>query len=49
MQRRSLLKGVCAACLSLAAPSIAAAQGARVLKFIPHADLTVLDPIWTTA
>ncbi len=49
MQRRSLLKGVGAAGLSLAAPSIAAAQGARVLKFIPHADLTVLDPIWTTA
>ncbi len=49
MQRRSLLKGMSAAGLSLAAPSIAAAQGARVLKFIPHADLTVLDPIWTTA
>jgi len=35
--------------LGLAAPSIVAAQGTRVLKFIPHADLTVLDPIWTTA
>lgn len=49
MKRRSLLKGVGAASVGLAAPSIAAAQGARVLKFIPHADLTVLDPIWTTA
>jgi len=49
MHRRSLLKGAAAAGLSLAAPSIAKAQGARVLKFIPHADLTVLDPIWTTA
>jgi peptide/nickel transport system substrate-binding protein len=49
MNRRSLLKGLGAAGLGLAAPSIAAAQGARVLKFIPHADLTVLDPIWTTA
>ncbi len=33
----------------LAAPRIAAAQGSRVLKFIPQSDLTVLDPIWTTA
>ena len=49
MKRRSLLKGLGAAGVGLAAPSIAAAQGARVLKFIPHADLTVLDPIWTTA
>jgi len=38
-----------AAGLGLAAPPIVAAQGTRVLKFIPHADLTVLDPIWTTA
>ena len=49
MQRRSLLKGIGAASLGLAAPSIASSQGARVLKFVPHADLTVLDPIWTTA
>jgi peptide/nickel transport system substrate-binding protein len=49
MRRRSLIKGFGAAGLGLAAPSIVAAQGARVLKFIPHADLTVLDPIWTTA
>ncbi len=49
MQRRSLLKGVGAAGLALGAPSIVAAQGARVLKFIPHADVTILDTIWTTA
>ena len=49
MMRRKVLKGLGAAGVALAAPSIAAAQGARVLKFIPHADLTVLDPIWTTA
>ena len=49
MQRRSVLKGFSAAGLGLAAPSIVAAQGVRVLKFIPHADLTVIDPIWTTA
>ena len=46
MQRRSFLAGTA---LALAAPRIAAAQGARVLKFIPQSDLAVLDPIWTTA
>ena len=47
LPRRTLLKA--GAALPLAAPRIAAAQGARVLKFIPQADLAVLDPIWTTA
>ncbi len=46
MKRRTVLQGIGAA---LAAPRIAAAQAARVLKFIPQSDLTVLDPIWTTA
>ena len=46
MKRRSFLAGTAA---SLAAPSIAAAQNSRVLRFIPQADVTVLDPIWTTA
>jgi peptide/nickel transport system substrate-binding protein len=49
MLRRSVIKGAGAAAIALAAPSLARAQGVRVLKFIPHADLTVLDPIWTTA
>ncbi len=35
------------AAAGLAAPALA--QGSRVLKFIPHADLTVTDPSWTTA
>ncbi len=31
-------------------PSLARAQGsAKVLKFIPESDVTVLDPVWTTA
>ena len=34
---------------ALAAPALAQGTAARVLKFIPQADLTVLDPIWTTA
>jgi len=46
IKRRTLLA---AGAASLAAPSIVAAQGTRVLKFIPQSDVTVLDPIWTTA
>jgi peptide/nickel transport system substrate-binding protein len=46
MKRRTF---IAAAAAGLAAPSIGRTQGTRVLKFIPQADLTVLDPIWTTA
>jgi peptide/nickel transport system substrate-binding protein len=34
---------------ALAAPALAQGSSARTLRFIPQADLTVLDPIWTTA
>jgi peptide/nickel transport system substrate-binding protein len=47
MQRRSILKTMAA--LPLAAPGLAAAQGSRVLKFVPQADLALLDPVQTTA
>ena len=54
MQRRALLTG--AAGLGVAAlsrPAVLRAQGtpgaSQLLKFIPQADLTVLDPHWTTA
>ena len=46
MQRRTFLAATAA---TLAAPSIVSAQGSRVLKFIPQSDVTILDPIWTTA
>jgi len=46
MKRRTFLATSAAA---LAAPSIGRAQGTRLLRFIPQADLVVLDPIWTTA
>jgi peptide/nickel transport system substrate-binding protein len=49
IKRRSLLAGAAAAPMaaSLSAPSIA--QGVRPLRFIPQANLTVLDPVVTTA
>ena len=46
LSRRALLGAGVGA---LAGPRLARAQGARVLKFIPQADLAVLDPIWTQA
>ena len=46
MDRRSFVQAGLAA---LAVPSLARAADARVLRFIPQADLAVLDPIWTTA
>jgi peptide/nickel transport system substrate-binding protein len=50
MKRRTFLAGTAAAVAApLAAPSISRAAGQRVLKFIPQADPTILDPIWTTA
>ena len=52
MNRRSLLTGTAAAASAAALPNRAAiAQPAqnRVLKHVPQANLTSLDPIWTTA
>ena len=45
MRRRDLMAASAAA---LAAPRLAAAQGARTLKFVAQASLAVLDPIWST-
>lgn len=47
MRRRDLLRILTAAPLVLAAPRVARAQSS--LRFIPQADLAVLDPVWTTA
>ncbi len=46
MDRRTLMAASAAA---LMAPATGRAQAAQVLKFIPQADLAVLDPIWTSA
>jgi peptide/nickel transport system substrate-binding protein len=52
MKRRTLLQaGLQAAAVSGVLPRIAIAQpaGARVLRFVPQANVTLLDPIITTA
>jgi peptide/nickel transport system substrate-binding protein len=52
MRRRDILKtalaGTAAIATPLAAPAVRA-QGAKVLRFVPHADPASLDPVWTTA
>ena len=45
MKRRNFLASAVA---MLAAPAIARGEASQVLKFVPQADLAVLDPVWTT-
>jgi peptide/nickel transport system substrate-binding protein len=50
MKRRTLLAGAAGvAAATLPRFSIAQPANARVLRFVPQANLTVLDPIFTTA
>ena len=46
MKRRTLLTTAAAA---LAAPRISRGADARTIRFIPESDVTIVDPIWTTA
>jgi peptide/nickel transport system substrate-binding protein len=48
LNRRHFLK-TAAAAATLAGPRLARAADQRMLKFVPQADLAILDPIWTTA
>lgn len=47
IKRRALLGAAAAAALPM--PALAQSESSRVLKFVPQANLTSLDPIWTTA
>lgn len=52
MDRRTLLKGVAASSVTaplLARPAIAQDWRATTMRFVPQANLTAFDPIWTTA
>lgn len=49
VNRREMMRGAAAAAAALAAPSIASAQGRSVLRFVPQADLALLDPVQSTA
>jgi peptide/nickel transport system substrate-binding protein len=51
LSRRQLLGGTVAtaAAVTLGAPSVHAQKGRRTLRFVPEADLRILDPVWTTA
>ena len=46
VRRRSFLA---TAAMALATPSLVGAAQQRVLRFVPHADLAVLDPLWSNA
>ncbi len=51
LNRREFLVSatVAGAALALGAPHVHAQKRGGTMRFIPHADLKILDPIWTTA
>ncbi len=49
MKRRTLLRGAAAASFAAAAPAVAQPARTATLRFVPQANLTALDPIWTSA
>jgi peptide/nickel transport system substrate-binding protein len=49
MRRRDFLASSLTSAAALASPSVVRAQPSRVLKFVPQADLSILDPIFSIA
>lgn len=49
MDRRQFLKSSAAGAAVLAMPNLARSQDANILRFVPYADVAIIDPIWTTA
>ncbi|WP_235924549.1 hypothetical protein [Roseomonas harenae] len=47
--RRALLGAAAGATVFRGAPAIAQGDAAHVLRFVPQADVTVLDPLATTS
>ena len=48
-RRTFLMSSAAAAALAASPVRVHAQKSAGVLRFVPHADLKILDPIWTTA
>src|SRR5207253_6666177 len=49
LSRRRFLVATAAAAVAVRAPAVRAQKRGGTLRFVPHADLKILDPIWTTA
>lgn len=49
LTRRAVLASSGAALLSPAAPAISRASDIRTIRFVPQANLSSVDPVWTTA
>ena len=49
MQRRAFLAATTATAATLAMPRLGNAQAAKPLRFVPEADLALLDPVVTTS
>src|SRR5438132_10999967 len=49
LSRRRFLAATAAAAVAVRAPAVHAQKRGGTLRFVPHADLKILDPIWTTA
>jgi peptide/nickel transport system substrate-binding protein len=50
ISRRQALRGVIAAAgMRLGAPSVHAQTSRQTLRFVPHAELKIFDPVWTPA
>src|SRR5690348_15987258 len=50
MERRTLIRGITAlGSAMLASPVVAQPARTNTLRFVPQANLTALDPIWTSA
>src|SRR5829696_8960653 len=47
--RRGLVRGAAASAFALGSPSVLPKGGRRKIRFVPHADLRIVDPVWTTA
>jgi peptide/nickel transport system substrate-binding protein len=49
LTRRAFVAGTAAAAAVAGVPFVHAQKRGGTLRFVPHADLKILDPIWTTA